>query len=331
VAAVAAAPAAAQATLVFVRDPLHSVVFAAADDGSGQHRVATGSNPQISPDGKTVAYYGQQKAHGYRPELMVAATDGSASPRRLLAGWREPYLFDWAPDSSTVAALGGPEVGSKRLLLIDVASGTQRTVARGYFSGFSFAPEGGQLVYSKAGSEKYPPHSDLYRVDLTSGKAVRLTKDHRSQFPLWGPNGQIVFVKLLGEKQRRYGPKNELYLMNPNGGQVRRLTHTKVDQLLQGLYPTQWSADGKRLLAEFEGQDTSYAVRVNPQTGAQHPVGEAGERGLVGTALSADGRAVLGATGGFEPGPGHNVVSVPYGGGKAKLLVPNAFTPDWSR
>jgi Tol biopolymer transport system component len=324
------APVSAQATLVFTRGPLNPIIWAANDDGSSKKPIVSGAHPRISPDGTTIAYYRQQKAHGYRPELMVAAADGSGSPQRLLPGWRESFLFDWAPDSSSVAVLGGPETGSKRLLVIDVASGAQRTVARGYFSGFSFAPEGGRLVYAKAGSETYPSRSDLYSVELSSGKATRLTKDHRSQYPLWGPNGQIVFVKLLDEKKRRFGPKNELYLMNADGGQVRRLTHTKVDPLLQGLFPTQWSADGTRLLAEFEGQDTSYAVRVDTRGGAQHPVGKAGEQGLVGAALSADGSMVLGATGGFEPGPGHNVVSVPYGGGKAKVLVPNAFEPDWN-
>ena len=112
---------------------------------------------------------------------------------------------------------------------------------------------------------------------------------------------------------------------------MRRLTHTHVDPLLFGLTPTDWSADGTRLLAEFGGQDTSYAVTVNPQTGAQRPVAKAAERSLVGAALSADGSTILGSTGGFEPGPRHDVVSVPYAGGHTTVLARNAFEPDWNR
>ena len=41
--------------------------------------------------------------------------------------------------------------------------------------------------------------------------------------------------------------------------------------------------------------------------------------------------AVLGWLGGFEPGPGHKVVTIPYAGGKPKLLAKNAFEPDWNR
>lgn len=330
-------PATAHSTLVFSRTPLNPSVFSAADDGSGARRLAAGSNPRISPNGAVVAFLHQGKGRSSRPELMLVPADGSAPVSRLANGWREISTFEWSPDSGSIAAVLGPELGPKRLVLIDVVSGAQRTIARGFFSGVSFAPEGGQLVYGRASSEDFPLRSDVYRYDVPVGQPlraaepVRLTSDHRSLDPLWGPSGKVVFVKQLGAKQRRYGPKNELYLMNPAGKQVRRLTQTKVGPLLQGLYPTQWSSNGRRLLAQFNGQDTSYAVTVNPRTGAQRPLIEATEQGFAGAALSADGKLVLGATGGFEPGPNHDVATVPYGGGKPKVLARNAFEPDWSR
>jgi hypothetical protein len=251
--------------------------------------------------------------------------------RTLMVGFREPFYLAWSPDSTLVAALRGPELGKLKLVLINVVSGAQRVVAQGFFSGFSFSSDGSELVYSRAGSEKYPPRSDVFRVSTGGGKPVRLTSDRRSLDPLWGPNGKIVFVKLLEAKKRKYGPKNELYLMNPQGKGVKRLTHTKVGPLLQGLFPTDWSANGKRILAEFGGQDTSYAVGVNATTGAQHPIGKAGEVGFVGTGLSADGKTVLGFEGGFDPINKHDVVSVPYGGGKPTVLAKNAYKPSWSR
>jgi hypothetical protein len=82
--------------------------------------------------------------------------------------------------------------------------------------------------------------------------------------------------------------------MSSNGKGLKRLTHTKVPPLLQGLFPTDWSANGSRLLAEFEGQDVSFAVGVNPRTGAQTLVDKDGEQGFVGTAISSDGKSVLG-------------------------------------
>jgi hypothetical protein len=253
-----ALPAAAQATLAYVKAPLNPSVYAAADNGSGAHRIGPGTNPRVSPDGASVAYL--HESRGKAPELRLAPAKGGAG-RTLMAGWRESFYLAFSPDSKTIAALRGPEIGKLKLVLIDVASGAQRVVASGFFSGFSFSPKGDELVFAQAGREQ-PAPTDLYRVATSSAgrndAVVRLTKDHVSLDPLWGPNERIVFVKQLGAKNRKYGPKNELFLVNPNGKGVKRLTHTKVDPLLQGLFPTEWSANGSRLLAEFEGQDTSY-------------------------------------------------------------------------
>jgi Tol biopolymer transport system component len=330
-------PETSQATLVFTRNPLSPAVFVANDNGSAARKVGSGSNPRISPDGQTIVFYRLGK--GNQPaDLMVVAAAGGA-PKKLASGWQDPFVFAWSSDSTTIAVLLGPDVGKQRLTTIEIATGTQRTIARGYFSGAGFSPQSSlQLVYAMAASESFPPRSDIYRIDLLPPGAVSvapvlphpLTSDHRSSSPLWGLN-RIVFVKHLGEKSRKYGPKNDLFLINPNGKQVKRLTHTKVDPLLSGLSPTEWSASGNRLLAEFGGQDTSYAVTVNPKTGAERALTKEREVGFVGTALSKDGSTVLGSLGGFEPGPGHRVVSIPYAGGKPKVLAGNASEPDWSR
>jgi Tol biopolymer transport system component len=330
------APASSQATLVFTRSPFSTTVYVANDNGSAARKVGAGSNPRVSPDGQTVAFY--RFGQGNRPsELMVAATPGGAA-KRLARGWQDPFVFAWSPDSKTIALLLGPEVGKQRLTLIDVASGVGETVATGFFNAVSFAPSGEQIVYGRSSSE-FGSKSDIYRFDIPEPGAVfvqapqpvRLSADHRSSSPLWGPNETIVFVKHLGEKHRKFGPKNDLFLINPNGGKVKRLTNTKVDPLLSGLSPTEWSASGKQLLAEFGGQDTTYAVTVNPKTGAERTLTKEREVGFVGTALSKDGSTVLGSLGGFEPGPGHKVVSIPYKGGKPKVLANNASEPDWSR
>ncbi|HWA55593.1 MAG TPA: hypothetical protein VG816_15595 [Solirubrobacterales bacterium] len=331
-------PASSQATLVFTRNPLKPAVFVAKNNGSAARKVGAGSNPRISPDGQTVAFY--RFGQGKQPsQLMVAPASGGA-PKQLATGWQEPFVFAWSPDSSRIAVELGPEVGKRRLVVIDVATGVQETVASGYFWGVSFAPQDSeQLAFAMSSSESFPPRSDIYKIDLLPPGAVsvaavkpqRLTSDHRSSSPLWGPNEEIVFVKHLGEKSRKYGPKNDLFLMKEDGSGVKRLTHTKVGPLLFGLSPTAWSASGRRLLTEFGGQDTTYAVTVNPRTGAERTLTKEREVGFVGTALSSNGKLVLGSLGGFEPGPGHKVVSIPYTGGKPKVLVNNASEPDWNR
>ncbi len=327
VTALLALPAAAQASLTFVRNSLNPTVYVAKDNGSRIRKVESGYSPHMSPDGSILAYFHEGPGHG--SEMKLAGSDGGPG-RTLMVGWRETQQLAFSPDGETIAALRGAELGKRKLVLVTIATGAQEVLASGYFSGFSFSPEGDELVYAKANSERYPPRSDVFRVSAAGGKPVALTHDHRSGYPLWGPTGKIVFVKQLEANKRKYGPKNELYLMNERGKHVKRLTHTKVDQLLQGLFPTAWSGNGKRILAEFGGQDTSYAVGVNAVTGAQKPVVKATESGFVGAALSSDGKTVLGYVGGFDPGNKHQVVTVPFTGGKKKVLVNNATEPDWS-
>jgi Tol biopolymer transport system component len=329
-------PAAASATLSYVKNPFNPTVFVANDDGSGARKVEAGNNPRVSPDGLSVAYL--HEGPKFAQELKLAPATGGPG-RTLMTNLREAFYVTWSPDSKTIAALRGPELGKRKLVLIDVATGLQSVIAQGFFSGFSFSPDSAEIAYALSQSERYPPRSDVFRfpvpipgvVNVRAPEPVRLTGDRRSSQPLWGPE-KIVFVKTVDGKKRKYGPKNELFLMNSQGKQVKRLTHTKVAPLLQGLFPTEWSANGNRLLTEFGGQDTSYAVVVNPKTGAQRPVAGTGETGFVGTDLSADGKLVLGFNGGFDPGlRNHKVQTVPYTGGKPKTLVKEAFEPSWNR
>ncbi|HEU5251757.1 MAG TPA: hypothetical protein VFU16_00345 [Solirubrobacterales bacterium] len=334
--ALLALPTAAGATLSYVKDPFKTMIYVAADDGSGARKVEKGLNPHVAPDGLSVAYLHEGPKNAQ--ELKLAPATGGPG-RTLMTNLREAFYVAWSPDSKTIAALRGPELGKRKLVLIDVATDLQSVVATGFFSGFSFSPDGTEIAYALAQKEKFPPRSDVFRfpvpipgvVNVRAPEPVRLTKDHNSSQPLWGPE-KIVFVKALEAKKRQYGGKNELFLMSPQGKGVKRLTHTKVPPLLQGLFPTDWSADGTRLLAEFQGQDTSYAVVVNPKTGAQRPVAGTGETGFVGTALSSDGKLVLGFNGGFDPGlRNHKVQTVPYAGGTPKTLVKEAFEPSWNR
>jgi hypothetical protein len=105
-----------------------------------------------------------------------------------------------------------------------------------------------------------------------------------------------------------------------------------VPSLLSGPVPLELSADGSRLLAEFEGQDTSLGYTVEMRSGRVRALSRRLEQGFVAADLSADGRTVLGTTGGPEPGGGrHDVATLPFRGGRPRVLVRNASMPHWSR
>jgi Tol biopolymer transport system component len=319
-------PQAAGATLVYdknVASPSPSV-YVAKDDATGAKRIGAGSDPDLSPDGGTVVWAGRSYAS---PKLYVSPT-ATAKPRVLLTQWRGTGMLAWSPDSASVATLTGPEIGAGKLVVVDVADGANTTVATGYFGGVSFSPDGTKLVYAMSAKDGYT--YDLYLYDRDTSVNQRLTTDSKSGFPVWGPR-TIVFSRFIDASVRRYGPKSELYTFDLAKGTFKRLTNQPVAQLLFGLTATEFSADGSRLLAQFGGQDTSYAQVVNPQTGRVRTLGKGAENGLEGQALSHDGRTVLAATGGADPSSRHDIVTVPYAGGRAKVLVRNAFNADWNR
>jgi Tol biopolymer transport system component len=327
IAALLAVPAAANATLSYGKDLKQPMVFYAKDNGKGAHKIGPGFNSHVSPDGKTVAYEGSTPG-GIDLRLFSLATGKN---QRLLNPLREGFQIAWSPDSTMIAAQTGPLNGPFTLFVIDVETMKRTKIATGFFNGFSFSPESDELVYGVAPSLHYPPKSNVFRVKVDGTGRVALTKDKKSVDPLWGPTGQIVFGRQTGGKSRQYGPANQLFVMNEEGQRISQVTHTKVSPLSVGLEPLQISENGNRLLTEYTGEDQSYAVAVSLVTGSEKSLSLGNsETGFQATALSPDGKTVLGTVGlGFGGNPHPKVVTVPWNGGKQKVLVKGAYQPSW--
>jgi Tol biopolymer transport system component len=326
-AALLALPAAASATLTYTKGFQKPRVYYAEDNGKGEHQIGVGRNAKISPDGETVIY---EKETGSGAEMRLYSI-ALGKGQRLLNPWRESFVFAWSPDSSMIAALQGPLNGKATLRIINLENGKRTKVGTGYFNGVSFSPESDEIVYGVANTPDYPPKSDISKYSIETGKTVKLSHNGTSVYPLWSPNGQIVFARQLGAKSRQYGPANQLFVMNEEGQRISQVTHTEVNPLAQGLTPVAFSENGNRLLTEFGGQDQSYAVAVNMVSGAEKALTKNPETGFVGSGISADGTTVLGTTGlGFGGNPHPKVVTVPWGGGKQKVLVAGAYEPTWS-
>jgi hypothetical protein len=313
-----AAPA--QATLVYVKDPseLESRVWVARDDGTRARRIGVGRSPTISPDGRWVAWI----QSGSPDRVMMRLADRSRDARVV---GRSSFVGElrFSPDSKSLGL-----VLSRRLFVYDIREREEIKAASGNIRGFSFSPDSTSIVFGTSGtSDAADAPSDLYWVELEDGVRRRITRDRKSLNPLWGPTG-IIHDRM----RRREGdaPSYNLFEIQPDGGSLRRITRLSIPSLVSGLVPTELSADGKRLLAEFVGQDTGVGFRVNPETGKAHALSSDFEMGLVGFDLTADGRTVLAHTGGPDPGNRHNVVTIPYGGGEPEVLVRRAAFPDWS-
>jgi hypothetical protein len=314
-----AAPA--EAALVYVKDAgdAETRVWVARDDGTQARKVGLGHSPRISDDGRWIAWI----QPGAPDQLMLRLADRSRKARVVA---RSSFVgeFRFSPDSKSLGL-----VLSRRLFVYDIREREEARVASGVIRGFSFSPDSASIVFGTAGrNDAADAPSDLYSVALEDSARRRITRDRKSLNPLWGPAG-IVHDRFSARDGD--APTYNVFEIQPDGGSLRRITRLRVPPLMSGLVPVELSANGSRMLAEFIGQDASLAFRVNPMTGKTKALDDDFENGLVGFDLTADGRTVLGHTGGPDPTARHDVVTVPYGGGEPEVLVRRASFPDWNK
>lgn len=317
---------AAHATLAYVKGALQGkpVLWVADDNGSNAHALVTGGfSPKVSPDGTRVAFLtGTRKA-----SLKVKPVAGGKTRTLATNVWNYGAV-QWAPDGSKLSVTTGPELGPYTLKLVNVATGKARSLSKGVFYGVSFAPSGEGLAWSRAYTGSYPIKANLYTADLAGGPLNRITSDNNATAPVWGPE-VIAFNRAHKPPKKGDYDKLDIYTIAPDGSGIKQLTKTHVPFLLAGLSPLSWSADGRRLAAEYGGQDTSEIWRVNAKTGkAADATGKFD--GVVGWGLSRDGGLLLATTGYFD-NPNGNVVAIAWDGAKQTVLARKATQPSWSR
>jgi hypothetical protein len=319
IALLAASPA--HATLVYNKAKNNGLprVFVAANDGKHAHRLGVGFSPTVSSDGRWVAWIA-----GTNSDIVkLRLADRSRPAREIKPGGDVIGNLQFSPDAKWL----GIDAGT-RLWVYNIHDRKSVKAASGHLRGFSFSPDSASVAFGTAGrSESFDSPSDLYRFEIATKERTRITRDRKSLNPLWTPRGIIHDRQRLRDND---APAYNLFEIQPDGGSLRRITSLHIPPLTSGLVPTELSANGKRLLAEFEGQDIGVGFRVNVQTGKAHVLGKFSENGFVAADLTANGRTVLGVTGGADPSNRHNVVTMPYKGGKTKVLVKRAFAPDWN-
>ncbi|HEX5251018.1 MAG TPA: hypothetical protein VFW14_15240 [Gaiellales bacterium] len=283
-------------------------VYSTTPSNRGRIRLAVGSTPLISPNGRWVAYdAGPQNSH---TGLSLIAATGGAARHAGTAG----YPVAWSPDSRLVAVVH--DNGYQTVITV-VNARTLRATTLAVPSGrnFGFSPDGRTLIFDH---DESTARSDLYTVTLATGAVHRLTHDGRSWEPLWGPR-EIAF--------NRYSARGsgDVWLMRANGTDAHRLMHTNL-----GLYPAGWSADGSRLLVAKPDMFNGRLYAVDPATGATRALTPL-LGGLIPQGLSTDGRTVLAAYGCPNNPAGSGVLeTIPFAGGPPTVVARGACGGSWN-
>jgi Tol biopolymer transport system component len=297
-------------------------IWRADVDGRDRVRVARGLSPEVSPDGRWVAFVRRTRTRDVF-ELRVAALH--ARTRRLV---RRGHVtgYAWLPDSARLLI----HDLKKGVLLADRKGGAVTRLAPqlvpgvGAINDVSIAPDALYVVFDRRNTQR----SDVFAVPVGGGSERRLTVDGNSSAPMAGP-ATIAFSRYVVGRR----PHEELWLMERDGANQRQLSQTAERAAL-------WSADGRRLIAvnispTFSGGWFGEIWTVDPATTVSRSLYQRPVEGLHTAGLSRDGKRVLavrgcvtwGMSGKATPG---RIETIPADGGKPRVLIRGACHASWN-
>ena len=164
-------------------------------------KTAKGSlhvSPQISPDGRAVAYLSERDF--FFVDLYLADADSGRVLRRLVRSSINPNFETlrfinstgaWSPDGAAYA-FAAKSGGQDNLVILDVTHDrivAQHRLGLDAITNPAWSPDGRQLVFTGYDGG----WSDLYVVDADGGNLRRLTTDRYADLmPAWSPDGRTV-------------------------------------------------------------------------------------------------------------------------------------------
>jgi hypothetical protein len=330
-----AAKAKVKVGLAYTTNPTSGkdTVFSASAGGANPRELGTGYVSSLSPNGGYVAAL-SDSATG----MIIYRSGGGAAIHVPSEAKRSDLQTSWSSNSKYMAVSWNGISGSKEvagLAVISVPSGKVQMSDRftGMINGISFAPGSPERVAFVQSRSLSPTATASLKVltPAKKGKSVgisTLIRNKRITNPLWTRYG-IVYDSITPRSKVEYAAYQLQVLRK---GKSTQITHMKIPALDSGLVPIAASSSGTRLIADFDGEDNINAYSVNVTAHKVTKISIAGTDGqLTGDGISANGKQLLVNYGDFEePISSKSVVaSVPFGGGKPKVLVHGAASPAW--
>ena len=220
-------------------------------------KLARVSDPQVSPDGKMVAFTVQtvDLAGNKKPKSIYVVPIGGGEPVKIASAGTVNERPRWSPDSKQIAFLsdrGGSE--QVWLMAADGSSARQVTSLPGGAGGVLYSPDGKNLVFSSdVGAEdskvqariytsllyrhwtrwQSKQRSHLFVVPVEGGVPRDLTPGDRDvpPFSLGGPDdyaispdGSELCFAMNADAEPATSTNSDLYVVTLAGGEAKRIT-----------------------------------------------------------------------------------------------------------
>jgi len=209
-------------------------------DGSNVRTIFQGGKkvvafPTWSPDGKSIVF----GVGGFfeRPvvpgQLVWIRPDGSGQ-RMLTDGKASSGFASWSPDGKRLIyrVMGDGQQGLRILTLDD---GKVTTLTNEYDTFPMWSPRGDRIAFCSFRDGDY----EIYTMRLDGSEVRKLTNTHGNDaHPIWSPDGNWIMFSSSrkGFKDEamldEWGPQpyGDLYVMRPDGSDVRQLTDNQFEE-----------------------------------------------------------------------------------------------------
>jgi dipeptidyl aminopeptidase/acylaminoacyl peptidase len=226
------------------------------------YRLQTVSDPQLSPDGRWIAYVvntSSRERDADESDIWIVSWDGG-TPRRLTFTTASEHSPRWSPDGRQLAFLSDrdeastPAAENEQIWVMDLAGGEaqQRTHFEGAIGSYAWSPEG--LRWAVSATLPAPPPqptpaadkpapividrlqfkrdvdgylgaetAQLYLIDAASGAATALTRGPTEALqPNWSPDGREIVYLTKQGADPDAHDNWDLWIMEARVGGARR-------------------------------------------------------------------------------------------------------------
>ena len=279
--------------------------------GSAPKTVALnvkGAQPEISPDGKIVAYskvstvkiknsMGSGTVDKYLLHFVTVATNVD------VATTNQCQNFTWAPDSSAVACDLVSATGKGPTGLITVTpDGTPTTIVKDTntvsvgWNSATWSPDSSMVAWTSSVSSPTVTsgfNPNKLRAKKADGTGSLIKLSNNASMPVWGPT-HIAYQSFMGSGDSM---KAQIWTVDPtthNSSTATQLTHwtQPKNSFDSGPGAFFWTPNGKTIIGAIMGEDDdANTVSINAATGKITTIGTGDSNAPI--AVSSDSSSIL--------------------------------------
>ena len=287
-------------------------------------------DPEISPDGKWVAYIvtsADSTEDKYDENIWMTATDGSGAVQLTFTD-EDETTPKWSPDNRLISFLSSRDKAKEKtqLWLMDRRGGEakQLTEFKVSISDYEWSPDAKKIIFTIRDQEVRPDslkdkpakpividryhfkqdmsgylerkYAHLYLFDLETKKLDTLTKGYYNHSdPVWSPDGKFIAFTSNRSTDADRNTNSDIWIMEAKAKATPRQLTTWVDYDRN----PQWSPDGKSIAylrsisPEWDAYDEPHLAVISVNGGEPTILTQALDRPVTGPQWSRDGKSIL--------------------------------------